>query len=120
MPNQVPRASGVKTKGGNILAGEIVRVEHDQNRKFLTITNDGTENLKVYIGHKEENIPEQDSLGNYMLLKGVSAGSVPGESIWAPPVIPVDVIYLLPETPSADFKASVITDSDLVLKAYTP
>lgn len=120
MANQISRANGVRSRGGNIAAGEIVFVEHDAQRNFLTITNDGTENLKVFFGYSTDEIAAQDAEGNYMLLKGVQGGSQPGENIFNPYPVPVSTIHLIPETVGADFKASVITDSRLKLLPYQP
>lgn len=120
MSNQIARANGVRSRGGNIASGEIVFVEHDNNRNFLTITNDGTEDLKVFFGYSTDEISEQDADGNYMLLKGVQGGNQPGENIFNPYPVPTSSIHLIPETFGTDFKASVLTDSNLKLMAYQP
>lgn len=120
MSNQVARANGVYSLGGNISAGEIVIIHHDNNRTFLTITNDGVEDLKVYFGYDTHQIATENSKGNYMLLKGINAGNQTGENILNVYPVPICQIHLIPEKLSVDFKASVITDSKVELKQYTP
>ena len=119
MSNNISKALGVYTKGGPILTGEIVEISNDVNRNFLTISNNSSDDLKIFMGYDLEELPEQDTNGNYMTLKGVRDSSKEGQYIWNPYPIPTCQIHLLPSNAGESFEVAVATDSKVAILQYS-